>query len=123
MGRFYSGDIEGKFWFGVQPSCDGEFFGAEEQEPSSIKYFTEDIETAKNGVKKCIDNLGEYKDKIDEFFSDKDCYNDEQLAKYLGINSLAKIKELLQWYARLELGEKIVKCLQENGSCYFEADI
>ena len=32
MGRYYSGDIEGKFWFGVQSSTDGEFFGAEEQE-------------------------------------------------------------------------------------------
>ena len=28
MGRYYDGDIEGKFWFGIQSSADGEFFGA-----------------------------------------------------------------------------------------------
>ena len=27
MGRYYSGDIEGKFWFAVQDSDDAEFFG------------------------------------------------------------------------------------------------
>ena len=28
MGRHYDGDIEGKFWFAVQSSDDGEYFGA-----------------------------------------------------------------------------------------------
>ena len=27
MGRYYSGDIEGKFWFGIQDSNDPDFFG------------------------------------------------------------------------------------------------
>jgi hypothetical protein len=31
MGRYYQGDIEGKFWFGCQSSDDGEFFGAKEE--------------------------------------------------------------------------------------------
>ena len=30
MGRYYHGDIEGKFWFGVQDSRDAEHFGGEE---------------------------------------------------------------------------------------------
>ena len=40
MGRYYYGDIEGKFMFAVQPSDAGERFGAYEtpQEPSSIDY-------------------------------------------------------------------------------------
>ena len=29
MGRYYNGDIEGKFWFGVQASNDADFFGSE----------------------------------------------------------------------------------------------
>jgi hypothetical protein len=29
MGRYYHGDIEGKFWFGVQSSYDADFFGVE----------------------------------------------------------------------------------------------
>jgi len=27
MGRYYNGDIEGKFWFAVQSSDDADFFG------------------------------------------------------------------------------------------------
>ena len=40
MGRYYYGDIEGKFMFAVQSSDAGERFGAYEtpQEPSSIDY-------------------------------------------------------------------------------------
>ena len=29
MGRYYHGDIEGKFMFGVQSSTDADFFGVE----------------------------------------------------------------------------------------------
>jgi len=41
MGRYYEGDIEGKFWFGVQSSDDGEFFGAEAQESNYIDYYVD----------------------------------------------------------------------------------
>ena len=41
MGRYYEGDIEGKFWFGVQSSDDGEFFGAQEQESNYIDYYVD----------------------------------------------------------------------------------
>jgi len=39
MGRYYDGDIEGKFWFAVQNSDDGEHFGAEEQGSNYIEYY------------------------------------------------------------------------------------
>lgn len=39
MGRYYDGDIEGKFMFAVQPSTAGEQFGAEPSEPSYIDYY------------------------------------------------------------------------------------
>ena len=29
MGRYYSGDIEGKFWFAIQSSDDADYFGVE----------------------------------------------------------------------------------------------
>ena len=41
MGRYYEGDIDGKFWFAVQSSDDGEFFGAEEQESNWIDYYVD----------------------------------------------------------------------------------
>jgi hypothetical protein len=34
-----------------------------------------------------------------------------------------QIRSLLEWYARLELGEKILKCVKEKGSCFFEAEL
>ena len=59
MGRYYSGDIEGKFWFGVQSSDDGEFFGARELEPNYITYIVEDIKEVEEGLEKCKEALGE----------------------------------------------------------------
>ena len=38
MGRYYNGDIDGKFWFGVQSSNDADFFGATGCEPNYIEY-------------------------------------------------------------------------------------
>ena len=36
MGRYYDGDIEGKFWFGVQSSDDADFFGSKGYQPEYI---------------------------------------------------------------------------------------
>jgi hypothetical protein len=42
MGRYYHGDIEGKFWFGVQSSNDAEYFGVEGNTNYLHYYFDED---------------------------------------------------------------------------------
>ena len=34
-----------------------------------------------------------------------------------------KVSFLLEWYARLVLGSKIQKCLEEQGSCDFTAEL
>ena len=54
MGRYYSGDIEGKFWFGVQSSDDGNFFGAQDQESNYIDYHVDKQEFIDSrGLSKC----------------------------------------------------------------------
>ena len=54
MGRYYEGDIDGKFWFGIQSSDDGEYFGAEEQDSNWINYYLErEWFEASEGIKKC----------------------------------------------------------------------
>ena len=54
MGRYYEGDIEGKFWFAIQSSDDGEFFGAEEDEGNWINYYlNKDEFLESNGINKC----------------------------------------------------------------------
>ena len=43
MGRFYSGDIEGKFWFAVQDSVDAQHFGG------TMDYLDEEGEVWEDG--------------------------------------------------------------------------
>jgi hypothetical protein len=68
MGRYYHGDIEGKFWFAVQSSDDGEFFGAI---PSAVDYTVNNIEGVEEGIKKCQIALGENLVRLDDFFDSK----------------------------------------------------
>ena len=39
MGRYYSGDIEGKFWFAVQSSDDADFFVATGEHSNYFDYY------------------------------------------------------------------------------------
>lgn len=39
MGRYYSGMIEGKFWFGIQSSVAADRFGVSYNEPSYVEYY------------------------------------------------------------------------------------
>jgi hypothetical protein len=123
MGRYYSGDIEGKFWFGIQSSDDASYFGGEEYEPNHISYYfsKSDLPEIENGIKNCKKELGIYRKKLDKFFEKANGYTDKDLMYVLGI-SKSKYKELLEWYARLELGEKIYKKVKENGECSFDAE-
>ena len=59
MGRYYSGDIEGKFWFAVQSSSDADFFGCEGQSTYLNYYFDEDnLPDIEEGIARCEDALG-----------------------------------------------------------------
>lgn len=124
MGRYYTGDIEGKFWFAVQSSTDASFFGGTEFEPSTITYSFDktDITDVEDGIKKCNEALGKYKVILGEYFSKHKGYNDKEMSKDLKITE-EKLKDLLEWYARLELGNEIRTCLIEKGHCEFEAEL
>lgn len=129
MGRYYNGDIEGKFWFGVQSSDDGEFFGARELEPNYITYLVEDIKEVEEGLEKCKKMLGEDKKRLDDFWESLEHgYNDEMIIdwymkKYNKLINNDMVKTMLEWYARLDLGEKIHKCMVENDYCEFTAEL
>ena len=122
MGRYYHGDIEGKFWFAVQSSCDGEYFGMEEQEPSYLPYYSDDLDLAEEGVEECKAKLRGYLTIMRKFFNSRSSYTDKSLAEALEVSE-DKTAHLLKWYARLTLGEKIVKCIKEEGSCWYEAEL
>ena len=125
MGRYYQGDIEGKFWFGVQSSDDASFFGSEPHEPNYINYHfdrDEHLDLVKKGVKECIKMLGKNKKILDKFFKDNNGYNDDMIMNQTNI-PMRKIPHLLSWYARLDLGNKILNHLKENKDCFFEAEL
>lgn len=124
MGRFYSGDIEGKFWFGVQDSDDASFFGGWETDVRELHYEFEekDLPKIKKGIAECKEKLGEYEKKLDAFFKEKGSYNDEMIMKEMGVDK-KKVATILKWYARLELGRKILDCVETQGHCYFDAEL
>ncbi len=117
MGRYYDGDIRGKFWFGVQASDDADFFGVEGYKPNYLEYNfdTDNLPDIQEGVQNCLDNLGENKERLDKFFDSLEHgYNDDMIRKHwverYGVELDDKeIGNLLKWYARLELGQKILK--------------
>ena len=128
MGRYYNGDIEGKFWFGVQSSSDADFFG-KEGEPSHINYYysEEDLTSIEKGLKTCEETLGKHFKEIKKFFSDLEKskeigYNNEMIEKSLKVSS-RRVTFILEWYARWKLGEKIRECVKKNNSCEFEAEL
>ena len=124
MGRYYHGDIEGKFWFGIQPSDDPKFFGAEEEAPDYISYYTEDLKAIEVGIKSCKKHLGKYYKDVHHFFTEtvNDPNYAQRLHEWLNISEV-KAENLMGWYARLELGEKMYKQVKEHGSCAIEAEI
>ncbi len=137
MGRYYSGDIEGKFWFAVQDSRDASHFGGTEspivdEEGNEIIGFhylftKEDLPDIQDTLDMCLAGLGDNKEKLDQFFEGCVSYNHKQVAEHLGIEGDEKeVKTLtlamLMLYARLELGEKIKTCVEESGQCDFEAE-
>jgi hypothetical protein len=119
MGRYYSGDIEGKFWFGLQASNAAGRFGGEEREPQYIEYYFDDehLEEVNEEIDRIITTLGDKKKIIDDFFEDRMSYKDKELAD-LGIT-----EDILREYADLKLGIQIRDCIVENGHCNFDAEL
>lgn len=124
MGRYYYGDIEGKFWFAVQSSDSADRFGVVGSEPQYLEYWfqEDDLEQVQKELKRIETQFGEDFKKIQEFFEGKESYNDEELAEYLG-TSEAFVKQILKEYADYELGKKIEQSIIENGQCSFTAEL
>ena len=130
MGRYYSGDIDGKFWLAVQSSDDANYFGVKGEQPNLLEYHydDDDLPTVKECIENCENCLGDYKKHLDDFFNDRESYNNEMLADFLNKKTKKTYTEkgvihYLQWYARLGLGQQIHDCIKDHGQCHFDAEI
>ena len=141
MGRHYDGDIEGKFWFAVQSSDDGEYFGAiditEENTDSDyhdgfvdyVIYFS-DIDRVKAGIDLCKRQLRGNYSILNEFFLSNNGYNDEMIIEHyqktrgIHINE-GFLREQLTIFARLDFGTQILLYFNENPGedCHFTAEM
>jgi hypothetical protein len=120
MGRYYNGDIEGKFWFGVQSSyAPSRFSASAECEVSWIEYYFDEgnIEEVKEELQRIEEILGENLHKIEEFFAEREWYDDSDMHE-AGITD-----KMLSEYADYKLGKKIEECIEREGQCQFSAEI
>lgn len=124
MGRYYTGDIDGKFWFGVQSSDAADRFGVKGYEPPYLEYyFTKDDLQAVQEELKNMESLYQDKfEKIKEYFKTNNSYTDESMAKDLGWEE-QQLRHYLSEYADYGLGKKIEACIIENGDCEFTAEL
>ena len=116
MGRYYSGDIEGKFLFSIQSSDVADRFGVVGQSPATLIYSfgTEDLENVENELRKIIKKFGAKFFKIRKFYSRN--FNCESLNKEIKHDDLSE-------FADLKLGFQIRRCLKLNNYCEFEAEL
>jgi len=116
MGRYFSGDIEGKFMFAVQSSDAAERFGSDALEPNYIRFYFEEEEHL-DKVNKELETLKDDHTKVAKFFEDKNGYSPSDMEES-GITPLE-----MSNYADYNLGVQIRDCLLEIGSCEFEAEL
>tara|TARA_Y100000310_G_scaffold101437_1_gene99501 strand:- start:402 stop:776 length:375 start_codon:yes stop_codon:yes gene_type:complete len=124
MGRHYWGDINGKFQWAVQSSADADFFGVKGYQPEHFFYNfkKDDLKNVKKGIEDCKKELGDYREKMDKFFKNKDSFNRMELKDFLKVDE-NKARDLLKWNARLHLGSEIKSCIEKKGRCDFEAEL
>jgi hypothetical protein len=121
MGRYYSGDIEGKFMFAVQSSDAPERFGAVEVNPGYIDYYVspDAIDEIRNELDSITSLCGDQILRVRNMFDNEMGYNDDTMKKY-GVT-----KQGLSEYADYQLGKQILEFLEENEGfgCTIQAEL
>ncbi len=114
MGRYYDGDISGKFMFAVQSSDAADRFGSAGYNNYLDYYFCEDHLPT---IKEELALLKEDFNKVEEFFKNRDTWTTQE-QKDAGITS-----QQMSNYADYRLGKQILDYVKENGECYFSAEL
>jgi hypothetical protein len=119
MGRYYDGDIDGKWWFGVQSSTTPEKFGAE---PSFIEYTIYKGEEFADTMKELKKGLGDKIKILDEFFDKQIAYSNDDLLEYVKKThseyTNSELDNDLSHYADYKFGLDVAKHFKESGEDY-----
>ena len=128
MGRYYFGDIKGKFWFAVQESNAADqfgYYGTYNRRTTMVTYrFTvKHLPTIDARVDELTAMLDENDNltKLDKFFAENNGYNPEMIMEALNV-SKSMAGALIAAYADYRLGLKIQTCVKERGACRFEGE-
>lgn len=123
MGRYISGDIDGKCWFGVQPSDFADRFGSK-GDSSYLEYWFEDsqLPEIEEELKRIEKRLGKNLKKLDKFFNTHLGYTDSELEKALKLSG-DKTQFMLREYADYKFGVRLRDYLKENAECSFKVEL
>lgn len=124
MGRYYYGDINGKFWFGIQESDDASHFGGKEtkyKEKARYTFRKKDLSEVQRVIGEIQKDLGVYYEKLEDFFEEKGYYSPDELQKHMDVDE-KKLRKIMELYARVNLGLKIEECIGTIGKCSFWVD-
>ena len=125
MGREYKGDIEGKMWVTVQPSNDADNFGVIGEPLGDLHYFfTEDNEDEINKeLARCREAIGtDNLDIMDRYYKEHRTESHQDVDDLKSKIGDTEYKKLEEYYARIELGEKILECIMDNHKCNFSVE-
>ena len=119
MGRYYNGDVEGKWWFGIQSSDTPAKFGGNE---THIDYIISNDDTFKDRME-CIENdLGDRLPILEKFFKEKPYYSNEKLHEYMSKHiegyKLELVSQDVQDYADYCFGKEVLEHFKESGEDY-----
>jgi hypothetical protein len=128
MGRYYTGDIEGKFAFAVQSSDAADRFGVAGHTPGYLEYYYDEtnLDDLQTELKNIEETLGSHKKALQIYF---DLYKTEHDApmdfpEYLKKAELPKLtEEQYKEYVDYALGRQILDCVEREGECSFTAEL
>ena len=119
MGRYYSGDIEGKWWFGVQSSDTPEKFGGYE---TYIDYTICNNDTFKGQVRQLKQDLGDKLEWMTQFFKEHSFYSDEKLQEFMMKKNPryngSELRQDLENFADYEFAMQVKQHFEDTGEDY-----
>ena len=129
MGRYYSGDIEGKFAFGAQSSDAADRFGVVGTSPGFIEYNYNqgDLPHIEAELKIIEESFGEHKTAImvyHDLDGNDEKFHTQTIKEFLDKSELPEMSKA-KWhdYYDYTIGRKILECVNAHDECNFQAEL